>query len=71
MSETKAMKELLDYEGAERRLGVKRATLYAWVSTRRLPFVKFGRRCVRFDPDVLDAWVESHRVDSTGSKEGK
>ena len=58
--------ELLNYEEAAEFLGVQRGTLYAWVSLRRVPHVRFSARCVRFDAAELRAWVEARRVSSTG-----
>jgi excisionase family DNA binding protein len=54
--------ELLDYDEAAKLLGVRRGTMYAWVSQRRVPFIRFSARCVRFDRAELQAWVEEHRV---------
>lgn len=54
--------ELLDYNEAAELLGVRRGTLYAWVSLRRVPHIRFSARCVRFDKAELQVWVESQRV---------
>ena len=53
---------LLDYQEAAQLLGVTRGTLYAWVSQKRLPFIRFSGRCVRFERDVLLKWIAKHRV---------
>ena len=53
---------LLDYDEAAELLGVRRGTLDAWVSQKRVPYIRFSGRCVRFDADELEAWIESHRV---------
>ena len=42
------------------RLSVQ--TIYIWVSQRRIPFVKVGRRTL-FDPKDIKAWIESKKVE--------
>ena len=54
--------DLLDYNAAAEFLGVQRGTLYAWVSQRRVPFIRFSARCVRFDKAELQSWVDGQRV---------
>lgn len=54
--------KLLSYQQASERLGVKVGTLYAWVSQERIPHIRLGNRCVRFDAHELAAWVEDHHV---------
>lgn len=53
---------LVGYVEAAKRLGVERGTLYSWVHRRRVPFVRFGPRAVRFDLVELDRWIMAHRV---------
>ena len=55
------MKGLIGYKQVAARLGVAVGTVYGWVSLGRIPCVRFGPRCVRFDPGEIDAWVEQHR----------
>jgi len=38
-------------------LGVSLPTVYAWAASGFLPCVRLGR-AVRFDPEVVRAWVE-------------
>ena len=54
--------ELLTYDEAAEFLGVRRGTLYAWVSQRRIPHLRLSARSVRFDKQELTAWVEARRV---------
>lgn len=54
--------DVLDYGGAERLTSIKRATLYALVSERRIPHIRIGRRFVRFSKRELLAWLQQHRV---------
>lgn len=62
--------DLLDYNQAAEFLGVRRGTLYAWVSLKRVPHIRFSARCVRFDRGELEAWVEGQRVAAQASHAG-
>ncbi|NMB74972.1 MAG: helix-turn-helix domain-containing protein [Myxococcales bacterium] len=53
---------MVNYREASELLGVAKGTLYAWVSERRIPHIRLGRRAVRFGTDELIAWLEAHRV---------
>lgn len=54
-------KRLLDIKEAAEFLNVSPNALYSWVSQRRIPFVKLGRR-VEFDLKDLEDWIEYHKV---------
>ena len=54
---------LIDYTTAAQMLGIAVGTLYAWVHHRRIPFVRLGKRCVRFDRNALTAWLASCAVE--------
>ena len=43
-------------------LGVKVATIYAWVHTKQIPYYKIGR-LVKFDLEQIEKWVQEKRVD--------
>ena len=44
-------------------LGLSRATVYEYVSNRRIPFVKIPKsNQVRFNPDSIDSWMSSGGV---------
>jgi excisionase family DNA binding protein len=45
----------LDIDEAAEFLRVKRATLYAWIHQRRIPFRKHGRRVI-FHRSDLEGW---------------
>ena len=55
------MANLITYKDVAKRLGVAVGTVHSWVSTGRIPHVKFGKRCVRFDAEVIEAWVDGFR----------
>jgi excisionase family DNA binding protein len=42
-------------------------TLYNWVSQGRLPHLKLGR-CLRFDPQQIDAWAAQRRMGTTSRR---
>ena len=46
------------------RLGVELSTIYTWVQEGRIPFVRLGGRSVRFDPQTLEGWIDSQRVEA-------
>jgi excisionase family DNA binding protein len=47
---------------AARLLGVKERTLRAWLSFRRLPHVKLGRRAVRIPLSALQAFIKLRTI---------
>lgn len=49
---------LLTVKEAATFLAVKKRTIYAWVSERRIPFRRAGR-LLRFDRVELDAWASA------------
>lgn len=51
----------MDIAEVSKRLGVRPKTIYAWVHTRQIPYVKIGR-LVKFDLGDIDAWVQSRKV---------
>ncbi len=38
-------------------------TVYGWTSAGKIPFVKFGIKCLRFDKEMIDKWNELGRPD--------
>ncbi len=60
------MTKLLTYSQASELLGVPIATLYSWVSTRRIPHIRFSKRTVRFAPEQLKLWADAQRVAPRG-----
>lgn len=59
---------LIDYAEAAKLLGVKRDTLYSWVSAQRIPHIRLGPKLVRFDPKALADWLASQSV-AAGAEE--
>lgn len=63
-------KRLLTIEQASEYLGLSRATLYEWVSRRKIEHVRFagskGKGRIRFDVNRLDQWIVEHSVEAAG-----
>lgn len=53
---------LLDTHAVAKALGITPRHVQRLVAERRIPFLKVGR-FVRFDPAVLNVWLEEQRVD--------
>lgn len=53
---------LWDVHQTAEATGLSVQTIYTWVSQRRIPFVKVGRRTL-FDPKDIKAWIESQKVE--------
>lgn len=53
--------KLANYKRTAAFLDLPMGTLYALVSQRRIPFIRVGRRIVRFDLDELQVWLEQRR----------
>ena len=56
--------KLLDIDGLSRYLSMSKATIYTWVSMRRIPpqaIVRLGR-ALRFARIEIGRWVESQRA---------
>ena len=51
---------LLDCTGLAAHLGVEVRHIRRLVHERRIPFIKWGH-LIRFDPDEVNAWLNSHR----------
>lgn len=62
---TTAAQGLLDIDGLADRLGVGERYVRRLVEERRIPYVKIGR-LVRFDPEEVEAWIGTKRIEPTG-----
>lgn len=54
-------KRLFNIEELAEYIAVPKGTIYNWISQRKLPFVKIGRR-VKFDIKDIDEWIESKKI---------
>jgi len=51
--------------------GIKVGTLYHWASSKKIPVVRISSRCIRFDLNALQEWIEQKTElpsESTGAK---
>ena len=56
-------KRYLNAEELSQYIGVKKHTIYTWVSQRRIPFIKCGR-LTKFDIKAIDRWMAEANVPS-------
>lgn len=52
---------LMDLPTVAKYLGVAERHIRRLVQERRIPFIKWGHP-LRFDPDEIDAWLDTKRV---------
>jgi excisionase family DNA binding protein len=48
--------QLISPESAAEMLGVKKSTIYAWVSQRKIPHLKIGH-LIKFDVAQIESWI--------------
>lgn len=55
---------LLDVAAAAEYLSTTEAALKKKVTRREIPFVRVGKRAIRFDVRQLDDWIDEHTVEA-------
>jgi excisionase family DNA binding protein len=60
MTDRDRAQPLIDLPEVARRLGVNDRHVRRLVAERRIPFVMWGHP-LRFDPLVIEVWLEEHR----------
>lgn len=50
------------YNGLVERTGIKKGTLYAMVSRKRIPHIRLSSRLVLFDEKEIEKWLKEHAV---------
>jgi len=58
-------KKLWKVADAASYLQLARGSVYHLVSQKRLPYVRISARCIRFDPEVIEAWAAARAEDSS------
>ena len=48
-------------------LNVPDQTVYLWVSQRKIPHLKIGNKCLRFDPAEIAEWIRARRIEASPS----
>ena len=56
------MEKLLNVNQLADILGLKKITIYEWVRSNKIPFVKLGKR-VLFQPSDIADFIKSNRVE--------
>lgn len=59
-------RRLLDAADAANYLGTTEIALRTKVQRREIPFVRVGKRSIRFDVRQLDRWIDEHTVEAAG-----
>jgi len=59
-------RQLEDVPRCAERLGTSERHIRHLVARRKIPFLRVGR-LIRFDPEKVDAWLESNTVDVGGA----
>lgn len=54
-------KRLLSIDELAEYIAVPKGTIYNWISLRKLPFVKIGRR-VKFDKQDIDKIIDKRKI---------
>jgi excisionase family DNA binding protein len=49
-------------------LQLSKQTIYALIWKRKIPCVKLSRRCVRFEPYAIDAWLAEKSFPAAGAQ---
>jgi excisionase family DNA binding protein len=62
-SEKRTQSRFWDKRQLAEYLGISIYTVDAWVSQRRIPFLKIGGRKVVFDKLEIDEWINEQRVE--------
>ena len=56
------MVEMLNYRDAAKLLGIPIGTLYSWVASGRVSYVRLGPRLVRFQKDTLEGLIRRNTI---------
>jgi excisionase family DNA binding protein len=62
------MENLIGPEEASRALGIELATVYTWVTRRKIPFIKVNG-ALRFRPSTLQEWLRLREYAPKASEE--
>ena len=54
-------RQLINAEEVSQMLGIRRDSIYRWVSQKRIPSVKMGR-ATRFDLEEINKWIKENSI---------
>ncbi len=64
------MEHLLNANELSQYLGVKKNTIYIWVSRREIPFVKLPGDTTRFHRAAIEEWMKKRMSSGKGLSRG-
>lgn len=67
-SEAPQLDEFLTVQEVADLLKVKPSTIYEMVASRSIPFIRFGRKGLRFSTKVLEKWLQILSVNPTSEE---
>lgn len=56
-------RKILTYKQTADLMSISLGTLYALVSQNRIPHLRFGKRFIRFDEEIILKWIQSKSQD--------
>ncbi len=56
------MERLLSIDELSKLLGVTKAAIYSWTCRKKIPYVKLGRKLLKFREDEIMKWIEERSV---------
>ncbi len=65
------MDKLLTVKDVCKIFNIERATLYSWISKKRIPVVKISGRMVRFKMSEIERWLSQKSQNEEGRKAEK
>jgi len=54
-------RNLLTVPEIAKYLNFKPRTIYKWVQEKSIPHYRLSKKTIRFDLDIIDAWIEDSR----------
>ena len=51
------------------RYGLCHGTIYSYVYRKKIPHIRLGNRMLRFDPEIIEAWIKAGEVFPVGKRE--
>ena len=54
-------RQLINADEVSQMLGIRKDTVYRWVSQKRIPHVKLGRKTA-FIPKIIDEWIATNSI---------
>lgn len=52
---------IINIQELSKKLNISTSGIYAWVSQKKIPYVKVGH-LIRFDSDDIDEWLKQKKI---------